>query len=510
VTSKTSPRIAVGGFMHETNTFAPVLADYDAFAHAGDRPPLTRGEAVLTAFAGMNTAIEGALQVLRAHGATILPLVWTSSTPSGYVTEDAYERIVGMLIDDLKAQLPYDAVYLSLHGAMVAQHLEDGEGELLRRVREVVGDAIPVVASLDLHCNTTPEMAARATGLVAYRTYPHVDMADTGTRAARLLCDVLAGGRTLHTAYRQIPYIIPLTWQCTLIEPSKSIYAAMAAMEGGDLASASFTPGFPASDIRNCGPAVMAYGWTQEAADKAADALRDQVLAHEADYNGHLYAPDEAVQEAMTRAKGATQPILLADTQDNPGAGGTGDTVGLLAALLRHQPEGAVLGVLLDTEAAAKAHAAGVGSEITVGLGAKSGMAGESPVQATCIVERLGDGEFVCTGPMMGGARMRLGPMALLRAGNVQIVVSSRVMQALDQAPFHHVGIEPAETSILALKSSVHFRADFEPIAADVLVVEAPGQMVADPSKLPFTRLRPDVRVRPQGPTFAEWRSAAQ
>jgi microcystin degradation protein MlrC len=389
---------------------------------------------------------------------------------------------------------------------MVAEHLEDGEGELLRRVRAVVGADTPVVASLDLHANSTPEMAALATGLVAYRTYPHVDMRETGARAARLLLAAVTGGRPLYPAYRQLPYLIPLTWQCTMIEPSRAIYDAVAALEDGEVASASFTPGFPAADIRHCGPAVMAYGWSRAAAERATEALFERVMAREADYAGRLYAPDEAVREAMRRTAGAARPIILADTQDNPGAGGTADTVGLLAALIRHRAEDAVLGVFYDPEAAAAAHGAGAGAEITVGLGAKSGLPGEAPLEATYAVERLGDGSFTCTGPMMGGTAMRLGPTALLRVGGVRIVVSSRKMQALDQAPFRHLGVEPARQKIVALKSSVHFRADFEPISQDVLVVESPGAMLADPGKLPFTRLRPEVRVRPLGPTFGATR----
>ncbi|MBL8669290.1 MAG: M81 family metallopeptidase [Alphaproteobacteria bacterium] len=502
-----SYRIAVGGFMHETNTFQPQKTTWADFAEAADRPPLTRGPAVLTRFAGMNTGIEGAMKVLRAAGAELVPLLWTSTTPSGYVTRDAFERIADMLVADLKAALPVDAVYMSLHGAMVAEHLEDAEGEVLRRLRAVLGPKVPLIASLDLHCNTTAQKAEQSDGLVAYVTYPHVDMAETGEKAARLMLETLRRGRMPAKAFRQIPFVIPITWQCTTIEPARSIYAAMAKEVAGDVASLSFTPGFPAADIRDCGPAVLAYGWSQPAVDRAADRIAALVTAHERDFAGKLYDPDSAVREAMARAAKARKPILLADTQDNPGAGGSSDTVGLLAALLRHDPPGAVLGVLHDPAAAAKAHEAGIGKRIVAGLGGRSGY-DPGPIEAEWTVERLGDGNFKCYGPMLDGWDMRIGPCALLRRGNVGVVVSSKKMQALDQAPFRHVGIEPKEQRILGLKSSVHFRADFEPLADSVLVVEAPGAMVADPAKLPFTRLRPDIRINPLGPTFAAHRQA--
>lgn len=498
----TGKRIAVGGFMHETNTFQPEKTTFAHFAEAGDRVPLVRGAEVLSRFDGMNTSIAGALDVLRPMGPTLVPLVWTSATPSGYVTEDAFERITAMILDELRAALPVDAIYLSLHGAMVAEHLEDPEGELLAQVRALAGPAIPVVASLDLHSNTTPRMFALCDAMIAYTTYPHVDMGETGRKAGHLLADILERGALPAKAYRQLPYLIPLTWQCTTLEPSKSIYALAARMIDHDIVSTSFTPGFPAADIRDCGAAVFTYGWDRAATDRAADKLFHIVLEAEPHYAGRLYSPDEAVREAMRRTQSASRPILLADTQDNPGAGGSADTVGLLEAMIRHGAQRSVLGVLHDPEVARAAHATGVGNTMTIGLGAKSGATRERPLVQPWTIRGLGDGRMTCRGPMMTGWTLALGPMALLASAGVRVVVSSKKVQAMDQELFRHVGIEPRSERIIALKSSVHFRAAFEPIAEDVLVVESPGAMIVDPVNLPFTRLRPGVRMRPMGPTF--------
>lgn len=495
-------RIALGGFLHETNTFQQQKTTYADFAEAGDRAPLTRGPEVLERFSGVNTSIAGALEVLKPSGATLLSLPWTSATPSGYVTEDAFERIAAMFIEDLRAALPLDAVYLSLHGAMVTEHLEDPEGELLGRIRGVVGARVPIVASLDLHSNTTQRMFDLTEAMVAYTTYPHVDMAETGAKTARLLVQLLSSGRKIEKAYRQVPYLIPLTWQCSMLEPSRSIYAAAARLIDERVASTSYTPGFPAADIRDCGAAVLAYGWERDATQKAAESIYRMVLEAEPQYAGRLYSPDEAVREAMRRSQSASRPIILADTQDNPGAGGSADTVGLLEALLRQRAEHAVLGVLHDPEAARAAHAAGPGRSVTVGVGAKSGAWGERPVAQSWTVERLGDGRMTCHGPMMTNWKLALGPMALLRSGGVRVAVSTKKVQAMDQEPFIHLGVEPRAERIVALKSSVHFRAHFEPIAEDVLVVESPGAMIVDPVKLPFRRLRAGLRMRPLGPTF--------
>lgn len=502
MTTLAGRRIAVGGFMHETNTFQPVLTTYADFAEAADRQPLVRGNAVLGCFDGVNTSIAGAISVLRAAGATLAPLPWTSATPAGYVMRDAYERITSMLLEDLRSALPLDAIYLSLHGAMVAEHVEDAEGDLLARIRSLVGTDLPIVASLDFHSNTTPRMFTLADGLVGYCTYPHVDMAETGEKAARLLVEILVRGSMPAKAYHQLPYLIPLTWQCTTLEPSKSIYAEAARLTGGSVASASFTPGFPAADIRECGGAVFVYGWDRTAVGKAAERLYQMGLEAEPQYAGKLWSPDEAVNEAMRLTQLDPRPVLLADTQDNPGVGGSSDTVGLLEAMLRNHAQRAVLGVLHDAEAAQAAHQAGVGGRITLGLGAKTGAWGEQPVVRTWHVERLGDGNMVGRGPVMGGWRLALGPTAQLRSEGVSVVVSSRRIQAMDQELFRHVGVEPREWRLVALKSSVHFRGDFEPFAQQVLVVESPGLMIVDPSKLPFSRLRPGVRMRPLGPTF--------
>ena len=326
--------IAVGGWHHETNTFAPTPATYEAFTRDGGRPALSRGEAMLAALKGFNLSAAGFIDTARAQGHEVRPLLWCEATPSAAVTRDAYERISAMLIEDLERLMadgqPPQALYLDLHGAMVAEHLDDGEGEFLSRVRRVVGDAMPLVASLDLHANATPVMVDRADVLVAYRTYPHVDRRETGERAARVMDSLLTGGRKPAKAFRQIPFLIPLTWQCTMVEPMASVYGALAEVEGGEVLSASVLAGFPLTDIPDCGPSVVAYGHDVAAAEAAADGLAEAILEREAAFDGKFYTPDEAVAYAMSRGAEATGPIIFADTQDNPGAGGNADTVGIL------------------------------------------------------------------------------------------------------------------------------------------------------------------------------------
>ena len=496
-------RIAIGGFLHETNTFAPTKAVYDAFVRGGGWPAMSRGAAMLEKMRDINVGMAGFVPAAEAMGWELVPTIWCAASPSAHVTEEAYERVAGDIVDGIKAAGAIDGVYLDLHGAMVAEHLDDGEGEILARVRNAIGNDLPLVVSLDLHANVTPEMVEQADALIAYRTYPHIDMADTGRAAARHLALLLGSQQKLAKAFRQLPFLIPISWQCTNDQPTKGIYRQLAALQSDAVPTLSFAPGFPAADFPDCGATVFAYGRTQADADAAADSIAALVESHENDFDGRIYTPDEGVRHAMELATRASKPVVIADTQDNPGAGGDSDTTGMLRALVRNGATKAAIGVIVDPQAAQAAHAAGQGATVRLALGGKSGIPGDAPYEETFAVERLSDGRFIAPGPYFGGSSMNLGPSAALRIGGVRVVVGSRKAQLADQAMFRYVGIEPTEQSILVNKSSVHFRTDFEPIAEKIIICAAPGAMPADPADLPWTRLRPGLRIKPNGPAFA-------
>ena len=495
-------RIAIGGFQHERNTFAPSKADYAAFEAGGGWPGVQYGAPLFGAVQGANIPAEGAIQALRSLGHTLVATAWAAASPSAHVTADAFERIAGGILSHLKDGLPVDGVYLDLHGAMVSEEYDDGEGEILRRVRELVGPRVPIAASLDLHANVTAEMMRCADALVAYRTYPHVDMADTGARAARMLDQMLKTGRRLAGRFHPLDYLTGIPSQCSFIAPCKGIYEELARLETKHNVVLSFAPGFPMADFADCGMSVFGFSFEEKGTDQAVEALRRIVADSEKDFALELHSPGEAVRRARERGQPG-HPVVLADTQDNPGAGGNGDTTGLLREMLAQNPKDAVLGLLIDAAASKRAHEAGQGRTLAFSLGGRSGIEGDSPLAGEFTVERLGDGRFTCTGPMFQGFRMQLGPMALLRsraAPGVRVALASRKCQAADQEMFRHLGIEPRTERILALKSSVHFRADFQPIAREVLVVKAPGPALADPAEFTWTKLRKGVRLRPLGP----------
>ncbi|QIE55127.1 M81 family metallopeptidase [Pikeienuella piscinae] len=501
------PRVAIGGFLHETNTFAPSPATLACFTEGGGAGGVFEGEAAVAALRGVNVGFAGALAYGETAGWEVIPTVWAAASPSAHVTEEAFETITGKLLAGIEAALPLAGVYLDLHGAMVTTHRDDGEGEILARVRALVGPDVPIISSLDLHANVTARMVEEADLLVSYRTYPHVDMNATGARAARALGRLIDGAARPLKAFRQAPYLLPIAWQCTDMEPAHGLYAQMEACEGDW--PMSLNMGFPAADFADCGAAVTAYGDTAEV---DADALMAAVVAAEPRFTGRVFGPDEAVAEAIRIARTANRPVVIADSQDNPGAGGDSDTMGMVRALRAAAADmaralpgapGPAIGSIYDPAAAAAAHEAGVGARVRLSLGAKSRIPGDTPLETEFEVEALSDGRFVCPGPYHGGQEVQMGPSACLVLDGVRIVVVSAKAQMADQAMFRQVGIEPKEAAILCVKSSVHFRADFDPIAETILTAAAPGPMPVSPASLPWKRLRAGVRLEPLGAAYA-------
>ena len=489
-------RIAIGGFLHESHSFAPLPTGWRQFIETGGFPALQHPATLLDTLRPISVPAAGAIAEAEAAGVTLCPLVWAFANPAGPVTSEAFERIAGLLIGALSNALeagPLDGVYLDLHGAMVSDDFADAEGEVLRRVRAVVGPDVPITASLDPHANLTERMVELSDALVPFRTYPHIDMRDAGAQAMRLLMRLARGEPRWSKTFRTVDFLIPITSQCTMVEPMAGVMEARTRLSEGAVELA-YCFGFPYADFPGCSQAVASYGDVLHAPG-AADALVAEIAARELTFLGGVIPAADAVRQAIAIAVTASRPVIIADTQDNPGGGGHGDTTGLLAELIAQKAQGAVLAVMNDAESAAACHAAGAGATIALSLGGKSDAA---PLAVTGIIEAVSDGEFTLSGPMGAGNPAGLGPCALLRvAPGVRVVIVSRKMQAYDQEVFRHLGVEPSEQKIVAVKSSVHFRAHFQPIAEAVLVAAAPGPVVADPATLPFTNLRPGLRLRP-------------
>jgi microcystin degradation protein MlrC len=493
-------KVAIGSFHHETNTFAPAPGDLTAFTSKDSggirqRPPVQK-------ILGLNMGFAGFAETALGYGWNVVPLTFAAAPPSNVVTREAFETIAGMMLDDLRAAMPVDAVFLDLHGAMVSEDFLSGDEEILRRFRELVGPNCPLIVEFDFHANISPGTARLADAIFVYRTYPHVDMADVGRLAARHLKARFDGLDRPAVAYRTLDFLITASAQTTLAEPMMGLFKQAQALEGscagnGRVHWVSLAPGFPLADSPYCRPTIVAYAETQGAAEAAAEQMKAAFDGAEPGFVAATYAPDEAIARAAAATiEGGT--AVLADTQDNPGGGGNGDTVGLLRAMLAAQLENAVLAHIWDPDFARAAHAAGAGADLDLALGAKTGWAGETSVPGPWRVEQLNGGEATGTGPMGQGWRFHMGPSALVSQGGVRVCVVSGKGQCLDQEQVRVFGVEPPAVRFLALKSSVHFRADFGPWAKEVIVVISPGPVTRDLNQLTFRQLAPEMRKMPR------------
>jgi len=448
---------------------------------------------------GLNLGVSGFIDEARKSGHSIVPVAWGMAMPAGPVTAHAFERMSAALVDGYRRS-GADVIFVELHGAMVADDFDDAEGELLRRIRAVVGPDVPVVGTLDLHVNMSDTMVETTNLLSAYRTYPHVDWGETGRRVARWLDRTRSWGEKPAKAMRRMPFLIPVTAGCSLISPVKELYQQLEAIEAETGVHLNFTPGFPPADIADCGPAVFGYGADQATVRRAVDRLADAVIAAEPQFASQRVQPvAEAVANAIRISANAKRPVVLADTQDNPGAGAPSNTTGIIAELLAQRAQGAIVGIVHDPDTAAAAHAAGLGAHLNMPIGGGLAGEGQTPHPGPWTVVALSDGRFAGTSPMLRSKIAQMGKTAVLKQDGVEVLVASIRQQPIHRETFSHLGIDPRDRKIVALKSSVHFRAGFQEIAEDVITCASPGMNLADPSDFTYRKLPAAIRRRPGG-----------
>lgn len=496
--------VLMAGFMHETNSFAFDRADWSKFNDRGASPSPTQGQAAINELADAQYCMSGFMKHARSRGWDLKASLWCAAGPSSYVTEEAFEHICSEILKDVRRG-GFDAIYLDIHGAAMAENAPDAEGELLERIRAITGPDLPIVGSLDLHANVTERMLRLADGLVAYRTHPHVDQVETGVRAGELLDRRIALGRKEKVSSARFQYLISATAMPTTRQPARGLYDYIAEIDETYDTILTFCMGFPASDFTGCGPVVWAYG------DRAEVAVQKYMerAAEPSQWRCDTPAIDDAVARAVSLAALSKKPIVIADTQDNPGAGGTGTTTGALRALIKAGagktfPNSVVLGLIWDPDAARKAHAAGVGATVRMSVGkAVQTYDGQSdaPIDASWKVHGLSDGKVVLKGPRRGGYAASVGPTACLELDGVFVIICSSRIAADHVEFFQMVGVEPTSMRILVVKSSNHFRADFEPLVADpltdIIIAKAKGAFAIDPVDLPWKNLPPEMRLQP-------------
>lgn len=479
-------RIAAGGISHETSTFAPTPTTLHDFEHGLG---LYRGDEIVTRFRGTNNCTGGFITGAERHGYELLPLLWTFAYPGGLIRRADYDTLKNEFLDRLKQALPVDGVLLDLHGAMVVEGIDDGDGDFIDAVRKLVGPACPIIATFDLHGNHTQRRVDAASAVIGFDTYPHVDMAERGVEAADLIVRIIKGEMTPVVAFRELPLFWSAACQVTGKPPIDEAFRLVHEAERRPgILSITLATGFPWADVPQMGASVIVNAnGDAKLARKTADEIGDWIWQR----RDRWYRKPLTVAKALdVGQREGRYPIMLADMADNTGGGAGGDSTEVLRAFVERDLQDALILYMVDLDVARLAHAAGIGQRIHADIGGKSHPGQGKPVTLDAEVVALSDGKFTYDGPMYAGLTGDLGLSAWLRHKGVNIVVVSARMQPLDQAFARSLGIDCAAMKYIAVKSAVHFRSGFEKIAGSIHNINAQAIHTHDFAKLPYRRRR--------------------
>ncbi|HEX2539461.1 MAG TPA: M81 family metallopeptidase [Caldimonas sp.] len=486
-------KLVIAQMKHETNTYSPVPTPLARFAVGGGEP--LEGDAARAAYRGTGSAIAAFIELADAAGAEVVIPIAASAWPSGPVEDAAFEHIAGRICAAVAAGC--DGILLDLHGAMVTESHEDGEGELLRRIRAIAAD-VPIALALDMHTNLYDGCARDATVIAGYQTYPHVDMHETGLRAGRALLALLAGRARPAMAWGRRPMLPHVMRQGSDDSPNRELQARCREMEAEGALSASVFVGFPNADIEYAGlSAVVVTDGDPALARRWCDELLDQAWAARAAFVYEI----EPLAESMARARALADakppgsgPVVILDHSDNCASGGTMDTMTVLGAILDAGLEGVAAFAIFDPEAVQRMIEAGVGAQVRLSLGGKLDMPAIGfegrPREVSGRVRLICDGRFRNRGPMAAGELNDMGPSAVLDTGAVQIVVISNHVEPHDLAAFTAVGIAPEIQRFVMLKSRIHWRAGLRSLAHAVVECAGTGVCTSDYAALKFRKVR--------------------
>ena len=484
-------KILIARFNHETNTFSPVPTPLEAFAPAYD-------EAAHDLNLGMRTAMAAFIDLAREANATVVTPVSATANPSGTVHAQAYDEITGRIV---RAAPGCDAILLDLHGAMVAENSADGEGDLLARVR-AAAPGVPIGVALDLHGNITEKIVQNADVIVGFKTYPHVDMYETGAHAGRLLLAMLTSDDQAHTVrWRQLPLMSHTLRSTTLGGAMMRAVQAAREAEAEGMPAVSIFAGFSLADIEAPCVSVVVTGRSTAQGAQAAQAVADRIAARIWDERAGFVYRSEPLADSLARAQavadGANRPVLLLDHGDNCMSGGTCDTMDVLSAALSHGLRDIAVGPLCDAEAVALMIRAGVGAQLKLPLGNKVALSQlgihKEPVTVDGTVMAISDGEYTATGPIYTGQRCFMGRTVLLDTGTARIVVTERPHEPFDMGVFRCVGLDPRQHRFVLLKSRMYCRRVFEPLAEGLIECDSAGVTSSDYSLFPFANVKHPV-----------------
>lgn len=488
-------RVAIGGVSHETNTFCRGETTIDGFKERA----WAVGQQMIDDNRGVRSYIGGIIDAADRLGIELAPTFFASATPSATISADTYATLRANLLDGLRDAGDYDAVCLTLHGAGVAAGLDDIEGDIIQHVRELVGPEMPVVVTLDLHGNITQRMVDHADALLGVNLYPHTDSYDRGVEAIELIPKLVGGEVKPVMHLTHLPMVIPST--TTNLSPAKDVNEICWEMETRPgVLDCTFYHGFAPADIPRVGISVLAMSdGDADLARQVSEGVARQIWEMREQFRVTPTPPDEAFRQAFATEG---RPVIINEKADNPGGGGPGDGTHLLRAMIEADLQEACFGFIADPETASQAHEAGVGATIEVRLGGKTEELHGEPIVTEAYVKCLTDGRFIRQSPMGRGARVNLGKMTRLVIGGIDVLVSTIRTQTLDDEVFLLHGIDVTRYKIVAIKSSNHFRAGFEPIAHAIIRADTPGLVSADLSTFDYRRLQRPIWPLDDGVTF--------
>jgi microcystin degradation protein MlrC len=474
-------RIAIASMLQESNTFSPVYTRYEDFS------PVF-GKAVLERHRGKLTEMGGFLDVLDGSKVEVQPVCAAWAITANRLVRPDFERLTGEIESGLSKARP-DALLLAMHGAQTAEGEDDVEGYVLSIARRVLGPDRPIVMTLDLHANITKRMVENANAIVGYHTYPHVDMFETGQKAARLMLRTLKGGCRPVMAYRKLPLIIPAENAQTYRGPMlKLIQVAQSLEATGKAEAVSIFPVQPWMDIDEMGCAVVAVTNDDlRMAQRHADALAGRLWKNKKAYEVKLVSVPDALA-AAEKIKGG--PVVLAESSDSTGSGSPGDSTGVLKHLVKAKLSGPAAIFVVDPGAVAEAFAAGVGATMKMSIGGAFDKKNSKPVPVSAYVRLLSDGRWTARARGYNtGITTSMGRSVVLEVGPVSILAAERSAMTVDPELFRSHGIDPVYCKIVVVKSPNGFRAAYEPIAKGIFVVDTPGVSTANFARLPFKRI---------------------
>ena len=465
-------RFATATIVHECNFFLPLKADLEHFR----RNRLLFGDEVTDFFRGTKTCVGGFIDASERLGFELVPTVYADASAYGVITKEAYDFVLGKILEGVRGAGKIDGLLLFTHGAGYTEEHPDMEGHYLRALREVVGPDIPMVSTFDWHANHTEEWHRHLDIPVGYDTYPHVDGYERALEAADLIVGMVEGEVKPTRAFVKPPMILNAQAQFTGRYPISALMERTHEYEkSGEALTITVAGGFPWCDVPT--PTLSITVTTNDDPEKAreiAEDLRSFIWSRRADLLVKPVPVRDAVRMAMEAEEG---PMVLADIANNPGWGAAADGTVLLKALVEMGAENAVLGALWDADGAAVAEAveAGVGSEVTLRVGGKVDKMHGPPLEVTGRVKLIHDGRFVHRGPMSAGVEMDMGRTVVLDLDGVLLVLTEKRYQPNDLQFYRCLGIEPTEKQILCVFSSVHYRAAHGPIAKEIIEVDTPG-----------------------------------